>query len=70
MEYSGREKPVAISIHAPHEGERHLGGECLMAAEIFQSTLPTRGSDPVAVVYPVFRGGISIHAPHEGERPV
>ena len=58
-----------ISIHAPHEGERPTPRRSVpRAPQRFQSTLPTRGSDPIAVVYPVFRGGISIHAPHEGER--
>ena len=36
---------IIISIHAPHEGERlfcHFVSSCLF---IFQSTLPTRGSD-------------------------
>ena len=61
---------INISIHAPHEGERHLGDAYVWGAqgisihaphegerpcgafathnrkEIFQSTLPTRGSDP------------------------
>ena len=35
---------------------------------LFQSTLPTRGSDR-ATVAEVLRQQISIHAPHEGERP-
>ena len=34
---------------------------------LFQSTLPTRGSD-VWLVGNSARDGISIHAPHEGER--
>ena len=57
----------AISIHAPHEGERPLCFRPHRTVSIFQSTLPTRGSDA-----PGARGGqpppISIHAPHEGER--
>ena len=37
-----------ISIHAPHEGERRHGYLVYRAALLkFQSTLPTRGSDPV-----------------------
>ena len=36
---------VAISIHAPHEGERLGGGGCCGCGLLFQSTLPTRGSD-------------------------
>ena len=35
-----------ISIHAPHEGERPKGRARDKAARTFQSTLPTRGSDP------------------------
>ena len=34
----------------------------------FQSTLPTRGSDQIALRAGVMRPAISIHAPHEGER--
>ena len=41
-----------ISIHAPHEGERHFGeGEDDAADKAFQSTLPTRGSDLLRMVY-------------------
>ena len=36
---------VEISIHAPHEGERHMAAFWGMAGQPFQSTLPTRGSD-------------------------
>ncbi len=43
-------KEQAISIHAPHEGERRY---CVLSASLciepFQSTLPTRGSDTCAV---------------------
>ena len=38
-------KPITISIHAPHEGERHANREAVTTANTFQSTLPTRGSD-------------------------
>ena len=37
----------AISIHAPHEGERLISFLYPSAQMIFQSTLPTRGSDDV-----------------------
>ena len=37
--------PTVISIHAPHEGERLFGVHTGYRLEIFQSTLPTRGSD-------------------------
>ena len=36
---------VGISIHAPHEGERHAGAHAPNPRPRFQSTLPTRGSD-------------------------
>ena len=57
-----------ISIHAPHEGERPKSSIVAVWPQEFQSTLPTRGSDP----FPLYRAAairtISIHAPHEGER--
>ena len=59
--------PRNISIHAPHEGERH---SCIVAPKpwvTFQSTLPTRGSDFEVMCLPPLEC-ISIHAPHEGER--
>ena len=60
---------IAISIHAPHEGERRVS---LMTARIsqcvFQSTLPTRGSDVIDALGAISNETISIHAPHEGER--
>ena len=34
-----------ISIHAPHEGERRIISVAFSGIFIFQSTLPTRGSD-------------------------
>ena len=40
-----------ISIHAPHEGERRIfKTEGKNIEYIFQSTLPTRGSDPALVI--------------------
>ena len=60
---------AAISIHAPHEGERRLYAEGKLAEYIFQSTLPTRGSDLPVEARTVLIWMISIHAPHEGERP-
>ena len=35
---------------------------------MFQSTLPTRGSDPFFPPFGAARSDVSIHAPHEGER--
>ena len=60
---------MAISIHAPHEGERHCHNAILYITDPFQSTLPTRGSDAVATSPAGAHDAISIHAPHEGERP-
>ncbi len=44
-EDNGNDVQADISIHAPHEGERLDKDTLFMAAEEFQSTLPTRGSD-------------------------
>ena len=58
-----------ISIHAPHEGERPAAvRHTRKALWIFQSTLPTRGSDNQACDIWQLPHIISIHAPHEGER--
>ena len=48
---------INISIHAPHEGERPKYKDHPAVAMLFQSTLPTRGSDllPVAAI------GIDLH---------
>ena len=58
---------MAISIHAPHEGERQNALLNAIRDPQFQSTLPTRGSDHTVSACTA-RGHISIHAPHEGER--
>ena len=58
-----------VSIHAPHEGERPISPRILSRPPLFQSTLPTRGSDRSAKIRPLLSGSVSIHAPHEGERP-
>ena len=57
-----------ISIHAPHEGERLSNARAGRMKAIFQSTLPTRGSDLNDPEYLAAKMRISIHAPHEGER--
>ena len=59
---------VVISIHAPHEGERHSTTFHLRFIQQFQSTLPTRGSDAIGSRAICVANSISIHAPHEGER--
>ena len=40
-----RKHQITVSIHAPHEGERHTQSLHASSAIMFQSTLPTRGSD-------------------------
>ena len=59
----------SVSIHAPHEGERpkHITYACAYNI-LFQSTLPTRGSDSIYYVTSRDKKQVSIHAPHEGER--
>ena len=58
-----------VSIHAPHEGERlAVNASRLSSLPLFQSTLPTRGSDDYDVSMMEYAGRVSIHAPHEGER--
>ena len=58
-----------VSIHAPHEGERRFSIYCIrLDLNMFQSTLPTRGSDNRGYVNPLIFIFVSIHAPHEGER--
>ena len=59
----------AISIHAPHEGERRTNSALCCSILLFQSTLPTRGSDFIHPTASPDFSQISIHAPHEGERP-
>ena len=59
---------MSISIHAPHEGERPIRDGFSREEFVFQSTLPTRGSDSTTL-YAEGTEAISIHAPHEGERP-
>ena len=56
-----------ISIHAPHEGERLILLLMTIMCSLFQSTLPTRGSDELLNTANK-NAAISIHAPHEGER--
>ncbi len=61
---------IAVSIHAPHEGERRLlSSKPLPLIRLFQSTLPTRGSDGGGGGQTEGYSRVSIHAPHEGERP-
>ena len=59
---------LAVSIHAPHEGERPKPCAGRRCASAFQSTLPTRGSDTICRAISASWARVSIHAPHEGER--
>ena len=58
---------VDVSIHAPHEGERRISRDVWTHLQMFQSTLPTRGSDE-QTKEELKKFKVSIHAPHEGER--
>ena len=56
----------AISIHAPHEGERLVHKVLFGQPAIFQSTLPTRGSDGRCSLYPPTREGFQSTLPTRG----
>ncbi len=60
---------LAISIHAPHEGERRPRGAWSCVQADFNPRSP-RGGATKRPVQAVATSPISIHAPHEGERPV
>ena len=51
VDYYTKTVPYAISIHAPHEGERLPRIPSDDAKQVFQSTLPTRGSDTASRSY-------------------
>ena len=53
---------------SPRGGATIAPGRYNSPKNVFQSTLPTRGSDRYAIIMHGFYGCISIHAPHEGER--
>ena len=57
---------VRISIHAPHEGERHHMMQYLLLRLLFQSTLPTRGSDGKSTVHRVKRSHFNPRSPRGG----
>ena len=57
----------SISIHAPHEGERHTHSKMDMAKNDFNPRSP-RGGATGQPAMNLQTKGISIHAPHEGER--
>ena len=55
-----------ISIHAPHEGERLKTAIALKAQGVFQSTLPTRGSDYKWLIYRYDCGNFNPRSPRGG----
>ena len=50
MGSANTERVIWVSIHAPHEGERPSPVDAYCSIDMFQSTLPTRGSDLAALV--------------------
>ena len=63
-------KTVYFNPRSPRGGATPLSFSFVIFWYIFQSTLPTRGSDGTKTVVKCKEGTISIHAPHEGERPI
>ena len=60
-----------ISIHAPHEGERRCWptGLADLTRELFQSTLPTRGSDANGAYDAIARDKFQSTLPTRGSDP-
>ena len=58
--------PPHISIHAPHEGERQKQRLEAELQELFQSTLPTRGSDRCRNVHPANPNNFNPRSPRGG----
>ena len=71
-DYLSTDDPVLmpISIHAPHEGERHLCPECIQGANPISIHAPHEGERRIESAQSWHEMIISIHAPHEGERRV
>ncbi len=61
---------MAVSIHAPHEGERLSTSTFILAPSMFQSTLPTRGSDYSPVATPYEAAVFQSTLPTRGSDPV
>ena len=55
-----------VSIHAPHEGERRAVIATANSLMLFQSTLPTRGSDSLPVLYVIRPYGFNPRSPRGG----
>ena len=58
-----------VSIHAPHEGERRLRQHAEAARSMFQSTLPTRGSDIKTAIALKAQGVFQSTLPTRGSDP-
>ena len=66
---SGRTKKELISIHAPHEGERHGAGRLENGFYNISIHAPHEGERRLyRLIRRCIGTSISIHAPHEGER--
>ena len=57
---------IAISIHAPHEGERLAETKAAIKDVKFQSTLPTRGSDFVRSLSWIRKSDFNPRSPRGG----
>ena len=55
-----------VSIHAPHGGERRAVIATANSLMLFQSTLPTRGSDSLPVLYVIRPYGFNPRSPRGG----
>ena len=68
--YSATFRPrKSVSIHAPHEGERHIGDAYVWGAQGVSIHAPHEGERRQPRFGCCFGYIVSIHAPHEGERP-
>ena len=57
-----------VSIHAPHEGERHSGRPCRPDPRVVSIHAPHEGERHEDSLEALTATNVSIHAPHEGER--
>ena len=60
---------IAVSIHAPHEGERRIVAPNSCTAAMRFNPRSPRGGATGLPIHQTADPGVSIHAPHEGERP-
>ena len=68
MYIKDRAVTFAISIHAPHEGERHAETDAVLRLMDISIHAPHEGERHFACRCILQHRHISIHAPHEGER--